>query len=142
MYKKNVSPLWISDNQLNYMSQYDFMSYDLDEDNINIIEKPFPHHVIAVKYFPTIGYRNLRVIYLHKDKLSEVFYFVVLPSLNFSDDYSFKRIDVPLRRVAWVESFLYFNDGQFVIFPTLFDDGAVALVCMGLVTNKYFTLEI
>lgn len=28
------SPQWVSDAQINYMSQFDFVTYDLDEDRI------------------------------------------------------------------------------------------------------------
>lgn len=29
-YGPHCEPQWVSDSQLNYLSQYDFMSYDLD----------------------------------------------------------------------------------------------------------------
>lgn len=29
-YSDGTCPQWVSDTQLNYMSQYDFMSYDMD----------------------------------------------------------------------------------------------------------------
>jgi hypothetical protein len=36
-YSDKTSPYWISDTHLNYMSQHDFITYDFDQDTIEIV---------------------------------------------------------------------------------------------------------
>jgi|688.fasta_scaffold114200_1 hypothetical protein len=37
IYSDTTSPYWISDTHLNYMSQHDFITYDFDQDRIDIV---------------------------------------------------------------------------------------------------------
>lgn len=66
-FSPTISPQWVSDTQLNYMSQYDFITYDLDEDRLDLIEKPLHDEILAVRYLPLIGNRNVRIVYLYRE---------------------------------------------------------------------------
>lgn len=44
-----------------------------------------------------------------------------------------KRVTVPGRSISWIENFVYAMDGHCVLFVAGFGDGAVGVVCMGLV---------
>lgn len=119
-YSKNNTPQWVSDTQLNYMSHHDFITYDLDEDRLDLIPKPIKEKVICVKYMPLIGYHNVRIIYIFKDEERGYFNFVMLPSLNYNEGFCTKRVMLMDRKVKWIEDFTYFSDGHFVIFSALF----------------------
>lgn len=64
---ENVYPLWISDILLNYMSAYDFVTYDIEDETFSIIQRPQSNdQVIAIKYSQLIGQHAMRVISLMK----------------------------------------------------------------------------
>lgn len=90
-----------------------------------------------MRYLPLIGHRSVRIVYLYKDEQLGSFNFVVLPSLSFSDDYSVKRVQVPNRSVSWIQNFVYFSDGHYVLFSALFQDNSIGLVCMSLTNNNH-----
>lgn len=99
---------------------------------MDLIAKPEPHRVLAVRYSPLIGHRNVRVIYLCRETQGG-FCFVVLPSFCFTEDSSIRRVQIGRKRVLHVSSFEYCSDGQFVVFLALYDDLSVGLCYMSLV---------
>lgn len=51
------------------MSHFDFISYDIDDDKVNLIPKPQEHDVLAVKFCDLVGQNNMRIVYLCKEEV-------------------------------------------------------------------------
>lgn len=66
---KNCMPLWSSETQLCYMTHYDFMCYDMDDELTHLVSKPANTPVQAVKFSPLVGQSPMRVVYLFKREI-------------------------------------------------------------------------
>ena len=84
------------------MSQHDFITYDLDEDRLDLIPRPLKERVLCVKYMPLIGHYNVRIVYVYRDEEKDCFCFVMLPSLSYNEGYCLKKVSIMDRKVKWI----------------------------------------
>lgn len=123
-------PQWTSESQLNYMSQYDFVTYDLEDDRPDLIERPACDQIISVKYAALLGQSVVRVIYLHKSETG--FCITVIPSYNLVGTHIMQKIEVKEQKISCAVDFVYLQDNQAAIVPVMFANGQWGLVYTNL----------
>jgi hypothetical protein len=135
-----VRPSWASDTLLNYMSAYDFATYDIDDESVSIIERPQnPHLLVSVKFSHLIGDHIMRAIYLVKTPKG--YEFQIIPSLNPKEPCLTKKaqhskISVEIETIT---DFIYLSECNRVLFPVKYKEPAwppFGLVCFSLTSYQ------
>lgn len=145
-YISQAQPQWTSDTRINYISNNDFITYDIEEDELDLIERidnERLENLKSVKFMNLIGQHPVRIIYAYLNSETKIWNLAIIPSYDFGEEYEVKPININNKgafshlgnRIVEIGDVVTLSDIQSAMIPITLQDNRSYILLMKLNSN-------